>query len=225
MINSLHARMKRPEKGWDPVHSNHVQSYAAGQWKAPIDEKVLDHLDRWSGGLAGKSVIDLGGGPAQYSVALAKRGAHVTWHDVSGGYRDFARAKALENKVDLELSLGYMDEAADILPKQFDVVFNRICWNYGLSDAGFARTVYRLVKPGGIIYIDTATSYWGNNITSGPTKLRAWLNDNLHIKIGHPYPPRGRVAALLANFPHDMMLCDYSEPNYDRITMRRAKNS
>ena len=225
MINALHAKLKRPEKGWDPVPRAHVESYGQGQWNTPIDEKMLDHIEHWVGGLKGKSVIDVGGGPAQYSVAFAKRGANVSWHDISATYRDYAKAKASENGVKLELSLGYMDDAPDILNKQFDVVFNRICWNYGTTDDAFARTVYRLVKPGGIIYIDTATSQWGSQLTSGRTKIRGWLNDNLHIKIGHPYPPRGRVAALLQAFPHDEILCDYTVPNYDRITMRRAKKS
>lgn len=225
MINALHAKLKRPEKGWDPVPKAHVASYGAGQWNTPIDEKMLDHLEHWTGGLAGKTVIDLGGGPGQYSVAFAKRGALVTWHDVSKTYMDYSKEKASQHGVKIAQSLGYMDDAPDLIKNPFDVVFNRICWNYGTTDASFARTVYRLTKPGGIIYIDTATSQWGNQLTSSSTKLRGWLNNSMHIKIGHPYPPRGRVADLLSAFPHDKILCDYSEPDYDRITMMRTKAS
>lgn len=222
MFNALHAKWKRPERGFDPVPAAHVAAYGEGRWSAPIDEWLLDHLDEWTGGLKGRSVLDLGGGPGQYSIAFAKRGASVTWHDVSKRYQEFVVEKARQHGVQLGLSLGYLDEAPEILKTSFDLVFNRVCWNYGITDASFARVVYRLAKPGGIIFVDTATSEWGKQLTTRSGRIRTEMNNRLRLKIGHPYPPSGRVLQLLAALPHDKVLADYTrDPNHDYVTMRR----
>lgn len=62
MINRLHARMHRPERGWDPVPPGHASTYAENEWCAGVREELLDELDTWVGGLEGKRVLDLGGG-------------------------------------------------------------------------------------------------------------------------------------------------------------------
>src|SRR6202008_834922 len=155
VINWLHSRLFRPENGWDPVPDHYSREYAHAAWRTGVDETVLDLIASWVGDLRGKSVLDLGGGPGQYSIAFAKRAALVTWHDVSNGYRRLAMDKAAEAGVQIRFSLGYMDEAPLLLREQFDVVFNRVSWNYGWGDASFARVIHSLVKPGGVGYIDT----------------------------------------------------------------------
>lgn len=225
MINRLHALLHRPERGWDPVPPDHASTYAEHQWSVSVREALLDELDVWVGGLAGKRVLDLGGGPGQYSVAFAKRGAQVTWQDISRTYLEFAQRKALENGVCVEFSLCYMDEAPIILNAQFDLVFNWICWYYGFSDQGFAKALFALVKPGGVGYVDTTHSGWRRESLSHIARLRTWLNDGLAIKIGHPFPPHGRLARLFMRMPVEQMLIDYSTPTNDRITFRRIGDS
>ena len=128
MFNRLHARLHRPENGWDPVPAAHAASYGAGEWSR-IDQALLDDLSQRIGGFAGKSVLDLGGGPGQYSAAIAQRGARVTWHDVSRTYLNMSksRAEALGLLENIKFSLGYLDEAPRLLGERFDFVFNRIC--------------------------------------------------------------------------------------------------
>lgn len=94
--------------------------------------------------------MDLGGGPGQYSVAFARRGASVTWLDVSHNYLHIAQQKAHEADVEITFVLGYMDEAPRILGKQFDLVFNRVCFCYSWNDALFVAVIYRLMRLGGI---------------------------------------------------------------------------
>jgi hypothetical protein len=48
------------------------------------------------------------------------------------------------------------------------------------------------------------------------------LNTLAWVKVGHPYPPRGRIAALFQRFPLEQMIIDYSLPGNDRIFFRRA---
>jgi 2-polyprenyl-3-methyl-5-hydroxy-6-metoxy-1,4-benzoquinol methylase len=225
MINRLHAFIHRPENGWDPVPPGHAQAYAASEWAAGTRSDLLDELERWVGGLAGKCVLDLGGGPGQYSVAFAKRGAEVTWHDVSRTYQQFAEEKAREHGVHIHFSLGYLDEAPRQLGTRFDLVFNRICWNYGWQDQSFARVLFGLVKPGGLGYVDTTHSRWHRDSLPVLSLLRTWLNDALAIKIGHPFPPHGRLATLFASMSVEKLVVDYTQPTNDRILFVRSKDS
>lgn len=222
MINKLHSLLHRPERAWDPVPRDHAISYGTKEWQH-VDEGSLDELARWVGGFSGKRVLDLGGGPGHYSAAFARRGAEVTWHDVSLCYREMAQAfitdLGLADRV--RFSLGYMDEAASLLPGNFDLVFNRICWNYGFTDSGFAKVIYRLVAPGGWAYVDTHHSGMRRVELAPAVRLRTWLNDRFAILIRHPYPPHGRVARLFMRHPVRRLLVDYRLPSNDRILMQK----
>jgi SAM-dependent methyltransferase len=224
MINWLFSRVQRPERGWDPVPPAHAQHYGGGEWQS-LNESVLDQLDDWVGGLAGKRVLDLGGGPGQYTVAFARRGAWVTWFDVSRNYQAMAQAKASEMGITnrVEFCLGYMDDAPHLLTEPYDLVFNRLCWYYGRSDRSFADVVYRLVRPGGIGYIDTTNARFNADRLSPSTRLRTWLNTACSIKIGHPYPPRGRVANLLLRQPVARLLVEYPSAVSDRVLFEKPK--
>ena len=169
-------------------------------------------------------MLDLGGGPGQYAVALAQRGARVTWHDVSRTYMDMSKhkAEALGLTDRIRFSLGYLDEAPQLLGESFDLVFNRICWYYGFGDRSFAAVIYGLVKPGGFGYIDTTHSGYQREQLSTSARLRTWLNDRSAIKIGHPYPPRGRLARLFLRHDLERLSVDYSTPTNDRILFRKA---
>ncbi len=222
MINRIHAILHRPEHGWDPVPAQYAQRYANTEWQK-VDEKLVDALETWLSGLTSKDVLDLGGGPGQYAVAFARRGAKVTWYDVSRNYLQIAQQKAQEHAVDVQFVLGYMDEAPTRLGKQFDLVFNRVCFYYGWSDSSFARVIYDLVKPGGCGYIEANNSLFRREQLSVGNRFRTWLNEHTGIKIGHPHPPRGRIAQLLLRYPLSRLLVEYEEPTTDRILFRKAK--
>jgi SAM-dependent methyltransferase len=214
MINYLHALIYRPEKGWDPVPAEHAERYAAAEWSSR-SEALVDQIEHWLGGFQNKRVLDLGGGPGQYSVAFAQRGAQVTWHDISRNYQRLAQARAHAAGVEVHFSLGYLEEAKKFLSRPFDFVFNRICWYYCKSDRAFARLFYALIEPGGAGYVDTNTST-GERMR-GIRKMIYFLNNRLAWKIGHPFPPHGRIARLLQDFPIDSMILDYTAEHNDRI--------
>jgi len=216
MINCLHARIFRPERGWDPILEAYAQQYARAVWQQ-VDESLVDTLAQRIGTFAGKHVLDLGGSPGQYSVAFAKRGAQVTWLDVSHNYLRIAQEKAKELGVEITFVLGYMDEAPRLLHKQFDLVFNRVCFYYSWNDASFVAVIYQLMRPGGYAYVEANNSSFGWDRLSPLAKLRTWLNTTTGIKIGHPHPPRGRIPVLFLKYPIKQMIVDYSEPTLDRI--------
>lgn len=222
MINWLHAKSHRPESGWDPVSPEHASVYAKSEWEK-LDESCLDEIETWLCGFSGKRVIDLGGGPGQYSVAMARRGANVIWHDVSRTYQRIAEEKTQQARVSMQYSLGYLEEALRNGEGCFDLVFNRICWYYGRSDRGFASLVWRLLKPGGVAYVDTNNSSFKHETQNLAARIRTNLNNVLGIKIGHPMPPRGRIAHLFNDFPIDKMLVDYTRPTNDRVIFLKSK--
>lgn len=223
MINQLHSLLHRPEQGWDPVPPRHTQTYAEHEW-ATLDDSLIDWIESLTGALAGLRVLDLGGGPGHFSGAFAKRGAWVTWHDVSRGYKAFAQERletlGLANRV--TFSVGYLDDAARLLPEPFDLVFNRLCWNYAFDDVHFADVLHRLVRPGGWIYVDTHHAGALQDEASLSVRTRTWLNAFLGFKIGHPYPPRGRVAQLLQREPLSQLYVDYRTSANDRILLQTA---
>jgi 2-polyprenyl-3-methyl-5-hydroxy-6-metoxy-1,4-benzoquinol methylase len=224
MINHLHALFHRPERGWDPIPATYAAQYTEIQWGQGVKESLLDELECWVGGLSGKRVLDLGGGPGHYSVAFAKRNADVTWHDVSRTYREVAEMKAINEKVHIQFSIGYMDAAAKLHCEPFDLVFSRVCWNYGLSDHSFADAFFDLIKPGGVGYVDAMHSGARDPNSSWSVLIRTWLNQQFAIKIGHPMPPHGRIAKLFMKKPITKMLVDYSSPLNDRITFVKQTN-
>lgn len=216
MFNFVHAWLHRPERGWDPVPAAYADTYSAHAW-SHTDEALVRELEAKVGGFAGQRVLDLGGGPGQFSVAFARRGARVTWHDVSRNYERNARRHSRDAGVEVAFSLGYLEDAARL--GSFDFVFNRVCWYYGKSDRGFARVVHGLVRPGGFGYVDCNPAEIEQ--PNGRRRFVYWLNNRLGIKIGHPFPPHGRIERLLREAGVASMEVDYSSPRNDRVFFRR----
>lgn len=222
MYNTLHALWHRPEKGWDPVAGEYAEKYAAVEW-GKLNVGFIDQLEQWIGGFNGKRILDLGGGPGQYSVALAQRGAEVTWHDISRNYMRIAQQHAETAGVELQFSLGYLEEAKKFIDRPFDLVFNRICWYYCKNDREFTKLIYDLAKPGGAGYIDTNNTAFAT--INGRKKIIYFFSNHLAWKVGHPFPPRGRVARLLHKYPLDYMILDYNSERNDRIFFVKSKSN
>ena len=219
MYNTIHAWLHRPEKGWDPVDAQYAERYSDHEW-THVNEALVEQLGQRIGGFAGQRILDLGGGPGQFAVAFAKRGADVTWHDVSRNYRQIAERHARESGVALTFSLGYLEDAMRFAGQPFDLVFNRICWYYGKNDRGFARLVHGLVRPGGAGYVDCNPAE--SQEVHGRRKLVYLLNNTLGLKVGHPFPPHGRIERLIRALGVESMDVDYSTGRNDRVFFRRA---
>lgn len=218
-VNYLHSLLHRVENGWDPIPSSYACSYAELAWNERSPNLVRD-LDLRVGGLTGKRVLDLGGGPGQYSILFAQYGANVTWHDVSREYEAITRERAAVAGVSIAYSIGYLEDAQRFETEPFDLVFCRVCWYYSRSDRAFARLLYSVVKTGGVGYVECNTPDF-----SKPRSWRRgqyWLNKHLWLKVGHPMPPRGRIAKLLQQYDLRQMTLDYSSPLRDIVVFRKA---
>ena len=121
-----------------------------GMWQLPDSELGI------LGELAGKDVLELGCGAAQWSILLARRGARVVGLDNSGRQLEHARELMAAAGVDFPLLHASADEVP--LPDaSFDVVF---CDHGAMTFADPYRTVpeaARLLRPGGLLAFSHST--------------------------------------------------------------------
>jgi len=115
---------------------------AWGVWSIPEAEL------RALGDVAGKDVLEFGCGAAEWSIALARRGARCTGLDNSA--RQLAHAQRLRSAAGVDVALVHASAEAVPLPNaSFDIVF---CDHGAMSFADPDRTVpeaARLLRPGG----------------------------------------------------------------------------
>ena len=156
----------------DPTELPHLTDHAArnqGMWDAFSDEYQARHGEQLaaSGGLAwgtaqnpeselhvlgdveGKAILEFGCGAAQWSIALARHGAHPVGLDLSERQLEHARRLMTEAGVEFPLIHGSA-EAVPLPDASFDIVF---CDHGAMTFADPYRTVpevARLLRPGGL---------------------------------------------------------------------------
>jgi SAM-dependent methyltransferase len=117
---------------------------AWGVWQIPESElRVL-------GDVAGRDVLELGCGAAQWSIALHRLGARVTGLDNSASQLSYARVLMEESVADFPL-VHASGEATGLADESFDIVF---CDHGAMTFGDPYRTVpeaARLLRPGGLL--------------------------------------------------------------------------
>lgn len=145
-------------------------------------DSYLDH-ETWIrpamdqlGDVGGLRVLDYGCGHGMAAVVLARRGAHVTAFDLSGGYLAEASARAQAN----EVTVGLVQANGERLPfadQSFDRIWgNAILHHLDIEQAG--RELDRVLRPGGSgVFCEP----WGGNPLLNWTRRLA------------PYPGKNRT--------------------------------
>lgn len=123
---------------------------AWGVWQLPETELCV------LGDVAGRDVLELGCGAAQWSIALRRRGANVTGLDFSERQLEYARALMRQAGVEVPLVCASA-EATPFADRSFDTVF---CDWGAMTFADPYRTVpeaARLLRPRGLLAFNTGT--------------------------------------------------------------------
>ncbi|MFD1146454.1 class I SAM-dependent methyltransferase [Saccharothrix hoggarensis] len=149
------AMVRANQANWDARTPVHVASefYAVGRrdpqrWFAPFEWAAL-------GDLAGREVAHLQCHIGTETIALARRGAHVTGLDFSAAAVAEARRIAAEEGVEIDYVQADVHDAVERLgAARFDVVYTgkgSLCYLPDLPR--WAATVADLLTPGGFVYV------------------------------------------------------------------------
>ena len=115
----------------------------------------LDWINRMSGGLAGKRVVDVGCGGGILSEALAVQGAIVLGIDLGEKALGVAKLHKLESGAPVDYRLVSAEALAAESPAAFDVVTCMEMLEHVPDPAQVIAACGRLAKPGGFVVVST----------------------------------------------------------------------
>jgi len=172
------------------------------------------------GGYCGKRIIDLGSGTGQFAAEFAYRGAEVTCIDVSATYLSMVRQRMNNMGVMAHLVTGYMDHVTRLTDGAFDAAFCHVSWYYCMNDLTFAKRIVAALRPGGVALIRANIDAF--EVARSPIRsLSYWLNQHMFLKIGHPHPPRGRIAFAFRRLGATEISTNYDDPLVDVVLARK----
>ncbi len=120
-----------------------------------INPLRLDWIDRASGGLDGKRVVDVGCGGGILTEAMAARGAVTLGIDLGDKALGVARLHKLESGAAVEYRLVAAEALAAEMPGAFDVVTCMELLEHVPDPASIVAACAALVRPGGTVVVST----------------------------------------------------------------------
>jgi SAM-dependent methyltransferase len=151
-MSELSDACRTNQREWDEAADDYQARHAAllgvsevcwGVWGTPERElKVL-------GEVAGKDILELGAGAAQWSILLAQQGARPVALDISE--RQLAHARKLMREAGVEFPLVHASSESVPLPdRSFDIIFtDHGGMTYGRPERTLPEAA-RLLRPGGV---------------------------------------------------------------------------
>ena len=115
----------------------------------------LDWIDRQSGGLHGKRVVDVGCGGGILTEAMAARGALTLGIDLGDKALGVARLHKLESGTPAEYRLVAAETLAQEMPGAFDIVTCMEMLEHVPDPASIVAACAALTRPGGILVVST----------------------------------------------------------------------
>ena len=147
----------------DPAEISKFEGLAARWWDPDSEFKPLhainplrlEYIDRLSGGLAAKQVLDVGCGGGLLAEGMAGLGARVKGIDMGEGPLEVARLHLLESGLEVEYERVPAERLAHETPAHFDVVTCMEMLEHVPDPASAVRACADLVKPGGTVFLST----------------------------------------------------------------------
>jgi 2-polyprenyl-6-hydroxyphenyl methylase/3-demethylubiquinone-9 3-methyltransferase len=159
------------EANVDPAEIDKFQSIASRWWDRESEFKPLHEINplrvRYierqarelvgglAGGLAGKSVVDIGCGGGILAEALARQGAQVTGIDMAELSLKVARLHLHESELDVDYQLSTAEAFAEQHAAQFDIVTCLEMLEHVPDPGAIIDAAARLLKPGGFLVLST----------------------------------------------------------------------
>lgn len=140
-FEALASRWWDPQSEFKPLHE--------------INPLRLDYIDQRCGGLAGKTVIDVGCGGGILAESMAAKGATVAGIDMGEAPLKVARLHGLESGIQVDYQQVTAEHMAEQLPASFDVVTCMEMLEHVPDPASVIAACAQLVKPGGTVFFST----------------------------------------------------------------------
>jgi 2-polyprenyl-6-hydroxyphenyl methylase/3-demethylubiquinone-9 3-methyltransferase len=140
-FEALASRWWDPQSEFKPLHE--------------INPLRLDYLDRHCGGLADKTVIDIGCGGGILAESMTDRGANVTGIDMGEAPLSVAKLHGLESGISVDYQRATAEHMAEQHPEKFDVVTCMEMLEHVPDPASVIAACAKLVKPGGAVFFST----------------------------------------------------------------------
>ena len=140
-FGALAHRWWDPESEFKPLHA--------------INPLRLDWIDKVTGGIAGKRVLDVGCGGGILAESLAVRGAHVTGIDLGEKALGVAKLHRLESGVAVDYRLIAAEALAAESPAAFEVVTSMEMLEHVPAPAAIVAACATLTTEGGIVIFAT----------------------------------------------------------------------
>lgn len=140
-FSALAHRWWDPESEFKPLHE--------------INPLRLGWIDRVSGGIAGKDVLDVGCGGGILAEGMAARGARVTGIDLADKPLKVAKLHLLESGHTVDYRRIAVEDLAAEQPGRYDVVTCMEMLEHVPSPASVTAACARLAKPGGHVFFAT----------------------------------------------------------------------
>jgi SAM-dependent methyltransferase len=147
-------------RNWDERAAIHARDttgdYRIDRFRA--GEDVLHAIEATElGDISGKRVLHLQCHIGLDTLCLVRRGAAVTGLDFSSAALNVARHLSAQSGLKADFIEGTVDQAPDLAPGPFDLVFTTwgtVCWLPDVKD--WARIVASVLTPGGELYFADA---------------------------------------------------------------------
>lgn len=146
----------------DPIELEKFSALAHRWWDPGSEFKPLHDINPLRlnyidgvAGLAGKRVLDVGCGGGILSESMSSRGAHVTGIDMGDKALKVAEIHLLESGAKVDYRKIAVEELANEMPGQFDVVTCMEMLEHVPDPASIVRACATLVKPGGEVFFST----------------------------------------------------------------------
>lgn len=152
-----------PQRNVDPGEINKFERVAHRWWDKDsefeplhaINPLRLNYIDERSGGLRGKTVLDVGCGGGILSESMAHRQASVTGIDLGATPLSVANLHALESGIEIDYRQISAEELAVNMPGHFDIVTCMEMLEHVPDPASVIKACSTLVKPGGHVFFST----------------------------------------------------------------------
>ena len=214
MINQIYSFLLKKGVLPDPVPATHAEQYSK-RAAAEYAVQEVDRIEETLGPVAGKDVVDIGGGPGFVAMELARRGAYVTWYDISDQYYRIAKESFAESGLTIKMVKGLIDEDYENNLQKYDLIVNLVCWYYSSSDQKMAAFIQSLARPDAAVYISCNVVKPARGF-----KLKSFLYNTFNLKIGHPYPQPGKIKKSFGTNAVHTLSEQVSSSHIERIFMR-----